>query len=300
MNNNVPTNIALKLLFVINPISGGDAKQDWEQYVQDFFRDSIHQIEIYNTNGSDDMESLRYWVNVWQPDKVTAIGGDGTLKLCAEVLLGTGIPLCIFPAGSANGMARELRMPTDIEGCLQVLMNGVAKPTDIMRVNELVCVHMADIGINAQLVKYFQANKLRGKLGYAKELFRVLWKRRQIEVSIKNGADTIYRTAFMVVIANASTYGTGARINPIGNLHDGIFEAVILRKLSITELFKMLFYNKPFNPNKTEIVQASSLMVTVKKKIYFQVDGEYIGKTKKLSVRVEQGALLLIMPPQVE
>ncbi len=37
-------------------------------------------------------------------------------------------------------------------------------------------------------------------------------------------------SAYMVVIANASKYGTGAVINPEGNIGDGIFEIVIRSK----------------------------------------------------------------------
>lgn len=296
MYNNLPPDTPLKILFVINPISGGKSKQDWEQYIQNFFHDTIHQIEIYKTTGNNDERLLKQKIDAWQPDKAASIGGDGTLRLCAEALIGKDIPLCVFPAGSANGMARELQMPLGMDECIDVLMNGQAKLTDIIRVNEMLCVHMSDIGINAQLVKYFQANKLRGKLGYAKELLRVLWQRRQIEVKIEKLDETIICTAFMVVVANASTYGTGVRINPMGNLHDGLFEIVILRRLSVIELFKMLFYNRPFNPDKTTILQADNLTVTVKKKAYFQVDGEYIGKTKKLVAKVEKGALLLMSP----
>ena len=40
----------------------------------------------------------------------------------------------------------------------------------------------------------------------------------------------------MVVLANASKYGTGAVINPEGDLYDGLFEVVIIRRLAISEL----------------------------------------------------------------
>ncbi len=63
--------------------------------------------------------------------------------------------------------------------------------------------------------------------------------------------------AFMVVLANASKYGTGAVINPEGIIDDGIFEVVIVTKLSFIELLKMLFRPKQFNPEKIEIFHAN-------------------------------------------
>jgi diacylglycerol kinase (ATP) len=294
----VPDNPTLKLLFILNPVSGGKSKSNWETGIREYFRASDNKYEIYNTSGHNDLESIKYWIETWGPDKVIAVGGDGTLKLVAEALLGKDIPLCVFPAGSANGMAREIKMPLTLEDCMGVLFNGEAKHTDIIRINgEHICLHLSDIGMNAQLVKYFEENDVRGKIGYARGILRVLWNRELMQIRIKKSGDNLERAAFMVVLANASVYGTGARINPVGDLHDGLFEVVILRKLSLTELFKMLFLNAPFNPEKTELLQADSLTIEVRKRAYFQVDGEYLGKTQKVSAQVERNALLLLFPP---
>jgi diacylglycerol kinase family enzyme len=294
----VPISENQKILFIINPVAGGKSKVNWEAGIRDYFKTSPHAYEVYNTTGNSDLESIKYWIDTWKPNKVGAVGGDGTLKLVAEALLGSDIPLCIFPAGSANGMARELKMPPDLEGCVTVLLEGEAKRTDVIRINNHnICLHLSDIGINAQLVKYFEERNVRGKLGYARGIIRVLINKRLMEVRIKRGETSMQRTAFMVVLANASMYGTGARINPVGDLHDGLFEVVILRRLSLVELLKMLFFDAPFNPQKTELIQATSLTIEVKKKAYFQVDGEYLGKTKRITAQVEKQALMLMFPP---
>ncbi len=282
----------------MNPVAGGKHKADWETGIRAYFQQLPHRYELYNTTGAHDKESLRYWLNNWKPDKVVAIGGDGTLKLVAEVLLHSDIPLCIFPAGSANGMARELNVATTVDGCLETLFYGTPRKIDVLRINGTeVCIHLSDIGLNAQLVKYFEENDVRGKLGYAREIFRVLWRKRLMQLSIRRDDKTMVRNAFMVVIANAGVYGTGARINPIGDLHDGLFEVVILRKLSVVELLKMLFLNRPFNPEKTELLQAHALTIRVKRKAYFQVDGEYLGKTQQVEAVIDKAALTLIFPP---
>ena len=43
------------------------------------------------------------------PDRVVAVGGDGTITLVAKQLIATSTPMGIIPAGSANGMAKELK-----------------------------------------------------------------------------------------------------------------------------------------------------------------------------------------------
>ena len=92
-------------------------------------------------------------------------GGDGTLKIVATALLNTNILLGVLPAGSANGMARELGIPPSIAGALAVLVTGEQKPLDVISVNDGdLCLHLSDIGLNAQLVKQYEQNNLRGQI----------------------------------------------------------------------------------------------------------------------------------------
>ncbi|MBS1588226.1 MAG: diacylglycerol kinase family lipid kinase [Bacteroidetes bacterium] len=286
-----------RILFVLNPIAGKKGSSLWRQGIQQFFENSIHAFDWFLTTGTDDLSKLQYAITKYAPQKVACIGGDGTLSLVAKALIGTDIPITLFPAGSANGMARELKMPNNVEGCLAVLLQGEAKKIDTILINQTeVCVHLSDIGMNAQLVKYFKDNDMRGKLGYAREVFRVLRKRKQIDVELQTENGSLQRTGFMVVVANATIYGFGAKINPIGKLDDGLFEVIILKKLSVVELLKMLFGNHPFNPQKTEIIQAHQLTISVAKRAYFQIDGEYFGRTTKVEATIRPLSLKMILP----
>jgi len=44
----------LKLLFVINPVSGGKEKNDWENSIRQYFKERPHNIEFYLLTGTDD------------------------------------------------------------------------------------------------------------------------------------------------------------------------------------------------------------------------------------------------------
>lgn len=294
----MPHREKLKILFVFNPISGGQAKTQWEDAIRAYFRESEHSFEVYHTHGKGDEESVKYWINDWRPDRVAAVGGDGTIKLVASVLVGTQIPMAIFPAGSANGMAKELNIPPVFETCMDIMLQGDARKTDVICINERdICLHLSDIGLNAQLVKYFEETGMRGKLGYARGILKTLFRRRLFRIKIVTDDHRIFdRKAFMVVLANARMYGIGAFINPHGDMHDGIFEVVVVRKLSVIELVKMLFRHRPFDPEKTEVLSARSVTIQTSKRMYFQVDGEYRGKTKRIVAAVQPNAILLMHP----
>jgi YegS/Rv2252/BmrU family lipid kinase len=287
----------LTFLFAINPASGGKTKDDWVIGIKNYFADLPHQIDLFFLDGKTDADKLPQKIDELKPDRVVAVGGDGTIKSVAECIMHAQIPLGILPAGSANGMARELGIPTDMNGSLNVLVNGDLKPIDLIEVNDGdICLHLSDIGLNAQLVKHYQQNNLRGMSGYLRGVVKVLRKHRLLRIEINVGDECVQRAAFMVVLANARMYGTGAVINPEGDMSDGQFEVVIFRRLRIWEIVKLFWRYKPFDPKNIEIFPATSVTIGTHKQAYFQVDGEYRGRLTELKARVLPGAITMIVP----
>jgi YegS/Rv2252/BmrU family lipid kinase len=289
----------MKILFIINPKSGGKAKGDWEAQIREYFKTSEHTMEFYVLTGQSDSTSVGHHIETLQPDRVVSVGGDGTVKMLAELLKGTSIPLGIIPGGSANGMAKELGIPASLEESLDIAVNGIPKRIDAICINDQeLCIHLSDIGLNAMLVKYFEGYKKRGMWGYGRALLRVLWWKQKMRTSITTDDGTIRRKAFMVVIANARKYGTGGNINPEGNVADGVFEVVILRKLNLIEVFKALLTNKSFDPNRIEVKKTTKVIIRTRRRHYFQVDGEYKGRVREIRAEILPHALYVVLPPE--
>ena len=272
-------------------------KDSRENAIREYFVTSPHTAEIFLLDGKNDAASLDYWIERIKPDRVVAVGGDGTVNLVAKKIMGTQMIMGIIPAGSANGLATELGMPNNTEAALEIIINGEAKDYDVLKINDLhISLHLADVGLNAQLIKYFEESNWRGKLGYAKVLLKTLWKKQKLTVNIETPDQNISRKAFMVVLANSRTYGTGAVINPDGNLRDGKFEIVIVRRLALSELLKMIIFHKPFNPKKVEVISTKSAIIKTKNKSYLQADGEYLGKEKFIKATMAVEKVRLIHP----
>lgn len=287
-----------KLLFIVNPVSGGKEKHDWEAAIRSYFRDKPHQTEFYILTGKDDLISIQHHIERLQPSKVIAVGGDGTVKMVAGLLKETEMALGILPAGSANGMAKELGIPQQMENALDVIVNGEGKKIDVLRINEeQICIHLSDVGLNAMLVKYFEQSEKRGMAGYGKAIFRVLWQKQKMKVTITADGKILKRDAYMVVLANARKYGTGANINPEGDIADGKFEIVILRKINVFEIIKAIFTDRSFHPRRIEVISAKEASIHIHRKAYFQIDGEFQGKTDRVTARVLPNILKIILPP---
>ena len=286
----------LDILFVLNPVSGGRKKIDWEPLIRNYFKSLPLRIEFFVLKGKDDASSIQYWIKKLSPKKVVAVGGDGTISLVAKQLLGSSISMGILRGGSANGMATELKIPVDPDLAMNVIANGKVQICDIIKINDDdICIHLSDVGLNARLIKYFDKGSFRGMWGYARVFLKILWQGQLLKVQIVADNLDITVSAYMIVIANASKYGTGAVINPNGLIHDGKFELVIVRRISIIEFIKLFLNNKPFNPDKVEIFQTTKAVITTKKLIHFQVDGEYKGKVKNVRAEIIPSAINLLI-----
>lgn len=284
----------LKLLFIVNPGSGNQ-EIDFTAAIKAYFSDKAIAIEIYELPENCAMTEIKARIGASKADRVVAVGGDGTLKLVAECLLETKTPIGLVPAGSANGMAKELGIPTELEAALDVVVNGSPKKIHAVKVNGELCIHLADIGFNAYIVKKFDDLPQRGMWGYAKATWRALWSHHKMEVVFKIEDRIIRSEAAMVVIANATMYGTGVKINPEGDLTDELFEVILVKKYSVMEILKIRFTDLPFNKEKIAQFHTKNLEINTKHKVHFQVDGEYIGKVKHVTASIIPAAIHIIV-----
>ena len=81
---------------------------------------------------------------------------------------------------------------------LDIIEKGIVKKADVICINNEICLHLSDIGMNARLIKYFEEGNMRGKLGYAKVALKVLWRKQNIQVIIKSPDNIIKRNAFSI------------------------------------------------------------------------------------------------------
>lgn len=287
------------ILFIINPRAGKQPR-DFQPPIVSFFSNKNRTPHFYKLQGRNDSYNIDQAIAKIKPAVVVAIGGDGTIAVVAKKLYGTNVPMGIVPAGSANGMATELSIPEDLNQALQIIYEGALKQIDAVSVNGLLSLHLSDMGLNARLIKHFEEGKMRGMWGYVKVAFRLLFRKRHMKVSITTGGNVkaTYK-ALMVVIANASKYGTGAVINPQGDLSDRLFEVVVIKQMSLLTLLKMWFQPMSLSPDHTEVIRTSEALLETHKRMHFQVDGEYIGKLQRVHATVLPLQLSVLIPKEV-
>ncbi|MEI8074131.1 MAG: diacylglycerol kinase family protein [Bacteroidota bacterium] len=285
------------LLFVINPCSGVGCI-NWEERILAYLAPFQHQLTFFNLTKNTQHNNLLEEITKLQPNIVIAVGGDGTIRFVATCLLNINIPLGIIPAGSANGLAMELGMTNDLAHSLDTILTGFKKTIHAIEINHQICIHLSDIGLNAHAIRKFEMQQNRGFWGYFLASLKVLWNTPKIKASLEFNNQVVNTKAELIVIANCTMYGTGAIINPIGVLNDTKFEIVVVKIISLFEIFKMVFSHAKFDPDKTVVYQTSKILIKTNKKAHFQMDGEYLGKVNQINATIIPKAISVIVPVQ--
>lgn len=294
------SNVEKKLLFVLNPISGGIDKTQFRQQLDAACLDAKVYYEVMETTGEDDKNRIQKAIATHRPDCVVACGGDGTINLVAQTLLGTDTPLGIVPLGSANGMATELLIPKKLDENIEMLLSGDVIEMDVLLVNdEHFCLHLADVGFNAKLVQEFDEAKGRGKFTYALSFAKTIIKKEGVRCRIQLPKRIFKKTIEMIVFANATKYGTGALVNPTGKIDDGCYELCVFQpypRWQLLHLTWLFFSGRLERSPYVDIHHTSQASITFARPLPLQIDGELIGDVTEVAVRIHPKKLTVIVP----
>jgi diacylglycerol kinase family enzyme len=234
---------------------------------------------------------------------VVAAGGDGTVRACAQVLAGTGVPLAIVPAGSANLTARALGLPRGLTAALETALGGTERWLDLISADGLVCVAMAGLGVDAAVVGA-TPDRLKRRAGwpaYAATALREL-RAPLTEVSIRlDDAPPLRRRVRSVVVGNSGLLPGGFPILPDARPDDGVLNVGVLAPASLAGWVSVGYRavrGSRRDDVRLERFRARSVEIRATEPLPRQVDGEIIAPGRGLSARVLPGALRVRVMPR--
>jgi diacylglycerol kinase (ATP) len=285
------------VLLVSNPISGGIDKLSFIDAVVFFTAKKNQHLIQYETSGKEDISKIKALYKKYKPERIIIIGGDGTIKMVAEAIANQNLIIGILPAGSANGLAVDLDLMKTLEENLEIAFQDNYIELDIIAINGEKCIHLSDLGLNAELVKNYAKSDIRGKWGYMLQIINTLIESGEpFEATIKANNQTYKTQARMIVIANSKKYGTGVTINPNGELNDGMFELVILKNLDLIVFTKIISGNIPIGSENVQIISTNRATIRTNFPVCFQIDGEYCGIEDHLKIKIVPQKIKIAVP----
>jgi diacylglycerol kinase family enzyme len=281
-----------RCLLIYNPFSGNNSITDAELLEMAEVRMPNFTVELWETTGEKDEAKISEKCEEFNPDLVLIGGGDGTVKLVAKSLRSKHLPMCILPLGSANGLAKCMGI-NDLVDTWEAVRDFKVRAIDAIQINGELCLHLADFGINANLIQKFEKEETRGMLGYVKNSLSEIFGTETTEFHLQIGGELIELKAKMIVIANGDRYGTGAIVNPRGLMNDGKFEIIALNPEHAEDYLRMTMAFIKGDIDQVHGVRiwcVEECQISNPQHAVFQIDGEMIGTPEFISATMEKHA----------
>jgi YegS/Rv2252/BmrU family lipid kinase len=234
-------------------------------------------------------------------DLVVAVGGDGTVRGCAEGLAGTGVPLGVVPHGTANLLARTLGVPGHPRAALALALGpgGVDRTIDLAVADEVPFTAMAGMGLDAAVVAGTRLKHQFGWLAYAMSgAVHLALAPSRFSIRLDDGA-AAEREARSVVVGNSGLLPGGFRLLPDARLDDGLLDVGVLAPhgpLGWTRLAARVLTRSHRQDRMLERFQARKVEITASAPLPREVDGELLPASHSLTVAVQPSALTVRMP----
>jgi diacylglycerol kinase (ATP) len=286
-------------VIIINPIAGGAsprvarARAQLASAVIDAHGDPVDVLLTEAVGHARDLakSAVRRGARL-----VLAWGGDGTINEIASALAFDDVPLGIIPAGSGNGLARELGINPRPEQAIAEALRAVPRPIDLGELDGRLFANMAGIGFDAHIASRFAAATRRGFAGYAGITARALTSYVPQRYRVIIGDVETEHRAILVSIANSAQFGNNARIAPGASVDDGELDLVVMEERSRIGTICQL--PRLFNGTVGKIVgltirRIRAVTIESDRPMTYHVDGEPMAGGTILSGRIHPGALLV-------
>lgn len=288
---------------VLNPVAGHNAPGLTRQALIEHCAAWGWPVEIYETTPSE-APAQRVRAAVQRGATLClAAGGDGTVSATAAGLLGTTVPLGILPLGTGNVLARELRLPLDLEGALRLLHSPhQVRQLDAMRAFDRIFLLNVSVGFSAlAMADTHPAEKRRfGRLAYVWTGLRRILGAQPYRFILQIDGHTFRLRASEVAIPNASTIGL-AQLNWGDHIKvdDGHVDVCIIRARRLGDFLRLAWRatrrQQRHDPAFRSIPARRAIAIQANVILPVQGDGEVIGQTP-LQIEVMPAAVAVITP----
>lgn len=275
-----------RVVVVANPTAGRGKAGRLIGKVDRLLRELGVAHEIRISESAADLQERAHEAAVDGARIVAALGGDGTIGLAANGVLGTGSTLAVLPSGTADDFATSLGVK-DLVGAVRAIAEGVTADIDVVRVTTGVeqrhFVNVAGCGFDSDVNE--TANAMRIKLGgkgtYIAAIIRTLsrFEPAHFRVELDDG-ELVEGQHMLVVVGNAISYGGGMRVTPGASLVDGSFDVCLLSEVSKGEFlrtFPKVFRGSHVHHPAVRIVRARRVAIEADRRVMVYADGERVG-----------------------
>ncbi len=275
-------------LVVVNPKAGMGAAASLATQVVGFLQSHQIAYRMISPNSAVETKALvRQSLQSGEATKLLSIGGDGLFHLLLQLAIEFKVPLAITPGGTGNDFYRTLGwFDHDLTDYLEHLNSAAPCLVDVGVVDGEYFGAVLSSGFDSVVNE--RANRMKWPKGPAKYNVAIaleLPKFKAIEFKIFADEKVLEVEAMLIAIGNGRSYGGGMQVCPDADLHDGLFDIMILHpvsKLEFIKVFPTVYKGTHIEHPQVEVIRAKRIRIESSAIAY--ADGERIGQ---LPVQVE-------------
>jgi len=278
----------------------------------DFVRElGSHHVDVTLRFLNEEADLAHLLRDVKDYARVVAAGGDGTVSAIAYALRDTGIPLLAYPAGTANLIARNLRLPLDPVDLAVALIAGRTITIDLGELHlpgsgarkEVTAGFAISAGVGFDAAIMEAAAGLKPTLGEGAYVLGALQnlnpKVSQFTLELDEGP--VRTEGIAVMIMNLARIQFDIEVTHGSDAQDGLFEVVVVKTSHPAGLLPAIWaalldrlQSHPERPG-LEIHTTSQVTVLADPPLPVQYDGEVTPAATPMTARVLRRAATFIV-----
>lgn len=298
----------MRVLVIANTSSGSiDAG------LYDFIRiigEHTDEIVLRMTDGSRPIEPLAEDARDF--DRVVTAGGDGTVSSLCYAMRDVGVPVLVYPAGTANLLASNLALPTEPRALAQILLNGDAVAFDLGEMErpgpsgglqKTGFAIMAGAGYDAAIME--SAAPLKSTIGPAAYLVAAVSNLTPTAARFELVLDGehVSTDGIAVLLVNFERIQFDVPVTHGSDPRDGRLEVAVVRSRNVVGLLPAVAAamldrtgEHPDRTSNLDVYSARSVEVSSYPPLRMQSDGDALDSLTPFSARVLPRAATLLVP----
>ncbi len=234
-------------------------------------------------------------------DLVLVWGGDGMVQRCIDTLAGSGATVGILPAGTANLLAGNLGIPTDLREAVDIALHGSRVRLDTATINGEHFAVMAGAGFDAAMIRDAD-HGLKDRLGRVAYLLTGAKNLPAETVAARievDGKRFFEGPTSCVLMANVGRLFGGVEAFEAARADDGQLEIGVVTAATYLQWARTLGRTAIGSAQNSPFVQTTSgysIDIKFDEKVAYELDGGDREPTKRLHIEVEPGSITVCVP----
>lgn len=243
-----------KTLIILNPYAGsGRAGRVWTE-LEPLLWKQLGELVVAITRRPEEVAQHLDKAYATGLTRVISIGGDGTNFTLVNALArlneshpdGPRMVYGNLPIGSGRDWARFKRIPLDIHKAAQWIASAQPQPTDLGLLTDseqrTYFLNIASAGLSGEVNQRVNNTPVRRPWTFLKAtVLGILGHQPQAMQVTLDGQHWYEGKAYLVAVANGSTFGHGMRIAPNAQSNDGVFDVVLVKGVSRPTILRALY-----------------------------------------------------------